>query len=147
MPYHMLVSEYIEGLPNHETNLGLGEELLPQQLNDVKQFIAEFADIFAKDATDLGQIEGCSHDIDVGTNHPIRQAPRCIPPARRGEVDKLEAEMEQHGIIEPTKSLWASPIVLVKKKDGSTRFYIDYCQLNDITKKDSHPLPKVDELI
>ena len=51
------------------------------------------------------------------------------------------------GFIEPSDSPWASPIVLVTKKDGSTRFCNDYRRLNDVTRKDSFPLPRIDKMI
>ncbi|KAG8176259.1 hypothetical protein JTE90_021356 [Oedothorax gibbosus] len=55
--------------------------------------------------------------------------------------------MQSNDIIEPSSSPWASPIVLVRKKDGKTRFCVDYRRLNDITKKDSYPLPRIDETL
>lgn len=55
--------------------------------------------------------------------------------------------MEDQGIIEPSISPWVSHIVLVKKKNGETRFCIDYRKLNDVTVKDSHPLPKTDDCL
>ena len=56
-------------------------------------------------------------------------------------------EMRELDVIEASASPWSSPIVLVNKKDGSTTFCVDYHKLNDITHKDSYPLPRIDETI
>ena len=55
--------------------------------------------------------------------------------------------MQRQGIIEPSDGPWSSPTVLVWKKDGSTRFCVDYRRLNDVTKKDCHPLPRIDTIL
>ncbi|GFW44473.1 retrovirus-related Pol polyprotein from transposon 412 [Trichonephila clavipes] len=55
--------------------------------------------------------------------------------------------MQENDIIEPSSSPWASPIVLVRKKDGSTRFCVDYRKFSDVTKKDSYPLPRIDDTL
>ena len=78
---------------------------------------------------------------------PIKQAAGRMLFHKKQEVIKLVKDMESHGIIQPSISAWALPIVLVQKKDGSVRFCIDYRKLNEVTKKDSYPLPRVDDLL
>ena len=55
--------------------------------------------------------------------------------------------MQEKGVIQPSSSPWASPVVLVRKKDGSLRFCVDYCDLNSVTKSDTFPLPQVDDML
>ena len=70
-----------------------------------------------------------------------------IPPHKKEEVSKLLQDMLQKDIVEQSSNPWASPIVLVKKKDGSTRFCVDYRKLNSVTKKDAYPLPQIDDTL
>ena len=55
--------------------------------------------------------------------------------------------MQQSNVIDPSTSPWSSPVVLVKKKYGNTRFCVDYRKLNEVTKKDSYPLPRIDDTL
>ena len=62
-------------------------------------------------------------------------------------MKKLIQEMLAKNIIQPSTSPWASPVVIVRKKDGSARFCVDYRKLNNITRKDAFPLPRIDETL
>ena len=98
----------------------------------------------ASSTADLGRMNRARHRIDTGTVQPIRQSVRHISPIHREEVKALLDQMLERGVVEPSSSPWASPIVLVCKKDGSSRFCIDYRKLNHVTQKDAYPLPRID---
>jgi hypothetical protein len=64
------------------------------------------------------------------------------------EIENKEVkEMLTNNVIRPSRSSWSSPVVLVKKKDGTTRFCVDYRALNNITKKDVYPLPRIEDML
>ena len=86
-------------------------------------------------------------EIDTGEARQIKQAPRTEKPlATRNEVKELVDELKRRGGIESSSGPWSSPVVLVKKKNGSTRFCVDYRKLNDFTKNDNYPVPGYREL-
>ena len=97
--------------------------------------------------SDLGRTDRLQHPIYTGDARPIRQPVRRIPHHRREEVRRLLDDMLEEKIIEPSTSPWASPVVLVKKKDGTTRFCIDFRKLNDLTQKDAYHLLRIDTML
>ena len=105
------------------------------------------ADVFSCGPGDLGHTDLVQHKINTGDAAPIRQPPRRLPSLIKEEAHKAVTEMLEQGLIESSTSPWASPIVLVKKKDGNWRFCVDYRKLNDVTKKDSYSLPRVDDTL
>jgi len=107
--------------------------------------LQEFEDVISKSEGDLGQTSSSFHTIDTGDNQPIRQHARRLPVHQHKEVSELIQGMLSRGIIECSSSPWASPVVLVRKKDGTTRFCVDFRKLNDCTRKDAQPLPRIDE--
>ena len=107
----------------------------------------DYANIFVSDQDDLGHIGKIEHKINTGDSPPIRQPVRRIPPIRQDEAHSLLQGMLQNGVIKLSTSPWASPIVLVRKKDGSTRFCIDYRKVNHMTRKDAYPIPRVDDIL
>ena len=89
--------------------------------------------------------EAVVHDIDTGSTRPIRCNPRKLSPKNINIQQELVDKMLEEGQIEHSVSAWSAPTVLVTKKDGSTRFCVDYRRLNARTKKDAFPLPRIDD--
>ncbi|UYV66258.1 K02A2.6-like [Cordylochernes scorpioides] len=142
----MQKSKSADNVPDHLQQVWeeTKKELQPGQQRELATLLATYNKIFAKSSEDYGRTDLTRHRINTGESNPIKQAPHRIPLARRQEAETLVKEMLDQNIIEPSSSPWVSPVVLVKKKDGSTRFCVDYRKLNDITKKDSYPFPRID---
>ena len=104
-----------------------------------------YTDVFALTSSELGTTSITEHSIDTGDHPPICQPLRRMPFSLRPQVDKMLQEMLNQGVIQPSSSPWASAVVLVRKKDGSMRFCVDYRRLNHITKLDEFPLPRIDD--
>jgi hypothetical protein len=91
------------------------------ELAQLRQVVEDYEDIFAMTDFELGATSLAQHSINTGDHPPIRQAPRRVPFLLRKEIDDMVDEMQDKGVVQPSKSPWASPVVLVTKKDGSTR--------------------------
>ena len=102
---------------------------------------------FATDPLDLGYCDTLPHDINTGNAKPIKQSPRRPPLSAREAEDAILDEMLKTGVIEPSNSPWSSPVCLVKKRDETYRFCIDYRRVNDVTKKDAYPLPDIKDAL
>ena len=100
--------------------------LTPEQKLDLVDLLNQYRDVFAYSPTELGRTSVVKHHIDTGNNPPVRQRPYRTPQIQREQIDKHIKDMLDQDIIQASTSPWASPIVLVKKKDGSTRFCVDY---------------------
>jgi hypothetical protein len=114
------------------------------QKNQLYSLLVEFEDVFSEGSGDMGRTSLTSHKIDTGDRKPIKQQPRRLPLAKVDIAQEAIKGMHEQGIIEPSSSPWTAPIVLVKKKDGTHRFCVDYRKFNDVTKEDSYPLPRFD---
>ena len=113
----------------------------------LKELLLRHPSVFAKDDADLGCAWEVVHDIVTTTEQPLRQYARKSGPDKLKAEKELVREMREKGVIEPTSSPWASPTVLVQKKDGTVRFCVDYRRLNELTVKDAFPLPRIDETL
>ena len=119
-------------------------ELSEEQENQVKQILNENREVFSTSEFDLGRTNLVKHIIHTGINRLFKQQLRRHPMAYLPVIDEYVDKMLENEICEPSFSPWASNVVLVKKSDGSLRFCIDYRQLNNLTVKDSYPLPRID---
>ncbi|KRY45014.1 Retrovirus-related Pol polyprotein from transposon 17.6, partial [Trichinella britovi] len=88
-----------------------------------------------------------THRIETGEARPIKQPPRRLPVAQRSVMERLVGQMLESGVIEPASGPWSSPVVVVRKKDGSPRFCVDYRRLNAVTRVDAQPLPRIDDTL
>ncbi|GBO01302.1 Retrovirus-related Pol polyprotein from transposon 297 [Araneus ventricosus] len=141
-------AEVLQGTPSDKltdnmTIEGLNEE----QRTAVKALLHEFQSLFSTSDSDVGRCNMTQHRINTGNHPPIKQHPRRLPLAKKEEAERLVKVMVDNGIIEESSEPWASPIVLFKKKDGSTRFCVDCRMLNEISIKDSYPLPRIDDAL
>ena len=113
-----------------------------------RQFLTDYVSSFALHDDDYGRTTLLQHHIVTDPYAaPVYQRPRPIPLRIRKAVELEVHNMLKAGIIVPSSSEWSSPIVVVKKKDGGIRLCVDYRALNDVTVKDSFPLPRIDDLL
>ena len=111
--------------------------LSEDEIKCLAELLEVYADIFASSSLDLGRTNIVQHSIDTGEARPIKQPPYCVSQTQRAEIERHIANMLKQGILDVSSSPWSSPVVLVKKKDGTTRFCVDYRKLNAVTRKDS----------
>ena len=116
-----------------------------QQRHQVQELLQRNLDIFATEKEPFGRTDLVQHEIVTTTDKPIKQAVRRTPFHLKEAAEAEVKKMLKKDVIEPSSSPWASPVVLVRKKDGTLRYCIDYRKLNAVTKKDSYPLPRIDE--
>ena len=126
-----------------EQNMALGES----QRKVLESALTNLHEAFCLHEGERGETELVQFHIDTGDAEPKRQPPRRVPFAVRGEINVQLANMQAQGVIHPSTSPWASPVVLVRKKDGTLRFCVDYRALNMVTKPDVFPVPRIDDLL
>ena len=117
------------------------------QMTAIRSLVLDMHHAFALGDSERGETMLTEFNIETGEATPRRQPARRIPYAVRDEVERQLRAMQDAQVIQPSSSPWASPIVLVRKKDGSMRFCVDYRGLNAVTKKDTFPLPRIDDLL
>ncbi|GMI80696.1 hypothetical protein HRI_001738900 [Hibiscus trionum] len=114
---------------------------------DVETLLQEFTLVF-EEPVGLPPERGHDHKIELKDDKAmVKIKPYRHSTHQKDEIEKLVSEMLQSGIIRDSNSVFSSPIVMVKKKDGSWRMCVDYRKLNQLTVKDSFPMPVIEELL
>ncbi len=126
----------------------VGEPSLPaEEKQALLDLLSENHQAFCIDDDERGETDLVQLHIHTGDAAPKKQPVRRMPFAVRREVARQLQAMQAAGVIEPSNSPWASPVVMVRKKDGTHRFCVDYRQVNAVTRADTFPLPRIDDLL
>lgn len=134
-------------LPQEIFSNVVDDGLTPTQRDELLGLLTKFRHAFDTQSSTLGRTSTVCHRIDTGAHPPLRQRPYRVSSTERRVIDEQVGDMLKRGVVQPSESPWASPVVLVKKKDGSIRFCVDYRRLNKITRKDVYPLPRIDDAL
>lgn len=95
----------------------------------------------------LGRTDLLNHKIFLTHDVPLKQRPYKVSPSKLEIIKELVDDMLAKGVIEPSASPWASPVVLIPKKTSGLRFCVDYRKLNTITHSDAYLLPTIQDIL
>jgi hypothetical protein len=133
--------------PSLYDKLEIGELSLEVR-RQLQALLSRYSHVFDWNNDTIGRTSLINHKIIIEDNTlPISHRPYRISPL---EAEYLQKELDKYcklGVISPSNSPWAAPVILVKKKNGEYRMVIDYRKLNAVTKKDAYPLPRIDDLL
>lgn len=127
-----------------DSELLINSNLTPTQVPGLKRVLAVHGSRFTGKP---GRTHLAVHQVDTGAHPPIKQSAYRVSLEVLADMKREVEEMLQLGVIQKSHSAWASPVVLVPKKDQTTRFCVDYRKLNAITTADAYPMPRIDELL
>ena len=125
--------------------LVLDTQLSDSNRDELRTVLTRHEKAFQIPGRPLGVTPLVQHSIDTGDSYPVKLRTRRLAAKQHELADTHIKTMLEDGVIEESYSPWASPIVLTKKKDGTTRFCVDYRKLNSLTRKDSYPLPNIED--
>ena len=121
-------------------------DMSDDELNQGKQVISKYLDIFSTGDTDVGHTDRVEHRIELMDNTPFKQRYRRVPPAMYQEVKDHLQDLLSSGVIRHSHSPWSSNVVLVRKKSGKLRLCVDFRQLNQRTIRDNYAIPRIEEM-
>lgn len=125
-----------------------GTSPIPETWKDrLKHMLAARRNVFSLSEWDMGLAKGVEHHIRLSDTRPFRERSRRIAPADIDDVRRHLQELLAAGIIKESRSPYASPIVIARKKNGNIRMCIDYRTLNSRTIPDQYTMPRIDDAL
>ena len=134
-------------LPIPGLDLTVCEGITEEQRQLLHVLTDMYRHLFVTSIEELGSAKGVQHLIDTGDAYPFRQKMYRAAKINREIIDEELDRMLAGEIIKRSNSPWASPVVIVTKKDGSPRFCVDFRKLNQMTRKDAYPIPRIDDTL
>lgn len=134
---------FVDGLEVRQSADAVDTILTVRQSEELQRMLQ---DIFKDTPQELGCTDLVEHVIRTSAE-PVKQRYYPISPALQKLVNEELDKMLRLGIVEPSSSPWASPIVMARKRDGSYRFCVDYRRVNRVTERDAYPLPFVSHIL
>ena len=138
--------EHVADIKEHVSNAKIGD-CNKRAMEGAKDFLSDWVKVFAQNTLSPKPYNGPYFRIPTGAAHPIKHMPRRMNPGKELQVRQHVEQMLANGIIEEANSPWSAPVVMARKKDGSWRFCVDYRALNAVMKKESYPLPQIDDTL
>ena len=118
-----------------------------EQKEKLNTFLNQNSDVFSDSLQTIGKTDLFKHKIEtIPDTKPVRQRFYRQDPVKKAVIEEKTNELLETGIAQRSTSVWNSPVVLVKKKDDSWRFAIDYRKLNQVTIPISQPLPRTEDV-
>ncbi|XP_071139789.1 uncharacterized protein [Mytilus edulis] len=136
-------------LPEHLKSMldKVSSDLKDEEKQKLSSLIHEYKYIFVGPDGSLGRTDRVKHYIDTCNAKPVKISPRRVALKQRDVLEEELKKMIDKNLIEPSCSPWAALVCLVKKRDGSIRFCVDFRKLNERTVKDAYPLPRIDDTL
>ena len=137
----------VHRLPEHLKCVLPPGSLTDFQFRSLVSLIKEYEDVFVGPDGRVGYNLLVRHKIDTSDATPYKCHPRKKSLVEKEHICKEVQKLLEEGFSKPSASPWGAAVVLAKKKNGTLRFCIDYRKLNDMTKKDAYPLPRIEECL
>jgi transposase InsO family protein len=143
----LTVQDDLELGPDARISLTGAIPLSSEQRQRLLSVLRDNATVFAEHPSRTPTTTSTRHRIDTGAAPPVFVPQYRNSPGEQQEINRQVEEMLQNGVVRPSGSPYSSPVLLVKKADGTRRFCVDFRKLNANTKRDVYPLPRIDDML